>query len=127
METHEEYKNLALRYTEIVQQIKEIQKEQADKLKNLKSEKEDVQQKLIQFLKENDSNQIKLDNCKIRFSTRQKTKPVKPENVLETTELVLAANTQTKDLAEKLVESISTMVEAEREVVEVESLAILKA
>lgn len=122
----EEYKTLAIRYTEIVEQIKDIQKQQAEKLKSLKSEKEDVQQKLIEFLKQNDSTQIKLDNCKIRFSKRQKTKPIKPENVLETTELVLAANTQTKDLAEKIVESISTMVEAEREVVEVESLAILK-
>lgn len=123
----EEYRELACKYTSVVQKIKDIQKSQAEQLKNLKTEKEDIQNKLIEFLKNNDSNQIKLDDCKIRFTKRQKTKPIKPENILETTELILTANNQTRDIAESLIDNITTMVEAEREVVEVESLSIVRS
>ena len=122
----EQYKEIANQYTQVVQKIKEFQRIKSEQIKPLKTEKDQLQEKLINFLKENDSNQIKLDDCKIRFTKRQKIKPVKPENILETTELILSANNETRDIAEKLIDNITSMVEAEREVVEVESLSIVK-
>ena len=122
----DQYKELANKYTTIVQKIKDIQRNQNDILKPLKSQKDTIQEQLITFLKSNDSNQIKLDDCKIRFTKRQKTKPIKPENILETTELILSAHNETKNIAESLLDNITSTCEAEREVVEIESLSIVK-